>query len=155
MGDGEAESSNGDQPLSPAARLFHAPRINCYIVAIMGCKTRINPDVVKAGLERTLLKHPRFSSKLVIRKASISYIPFLLSWGSFSFTSLPNDHAAHAPYFFLHYLSNIYLFIYFCVYSKLTMIHLHIIKLFLLTVFYSIPSIHPWVLWVPPVLVMR
>ncbi|XP_062148270.1 wax ester synthase/diacylglycerol acyltransferase 5-like isoform X2 [Alnus glutinosa] len=64
MGDGEA--STGDHPLSPAARLFHAPRINCYILAIMGCKTRINPDVVKAGLEQTLLKHPRFSSKLVV-----------------------------------------------------------------------------------------
>ncbi|KAE8077680.1 hypothetical protein FH972_016220 [Carpinus fangiana] len=64
MGDGE--SSSGGQPLSPAARLFHAPRINCYIIAFMGCKTKINPDVVKAGLEQTLLKHPRFSSKLVV-----------------------------------------------------------------------------------------
>ncbi|KAF5196366.1 O-acyltransferase wsd1-like [Thalictrum thalictroides] len=28
----------------------------------MGCKTKINPQVVKAGLEETLIKHPRFSS---------------------------------------------------------------------------------------------
>ncbi|KAB1205029.1 O-acyltransferase WSD1 [Morella rubra] len=64
MGDGEAVSS--ERPLSPASRLFHSPRFNCYIIAIMGCKTSINPDVVKAGLEQTLLKHPRFSSKLVV-----------------------------------------------------------------------------------------
>jgi hypothetical protein len=95
MGDGEA--STGDHPLSQAARLFHAPRINCYILAIMGCKTRINPDVVKAGLEQTLLKHPRFSSKLVITKASPIFL-FFFPEGSFSFISLPNDHA---PCFFL------------------------------------------------------
>ncbi|XP_015878467.3 wax ester synthase/diacylglycerol acyltransferase 6-like isoform X2 [Ziziphus jujuba] len=55
----------GKQYLSPAARLFHSPRFNCYIISILGCKTNINPDVVKAGLKQTLLKHPRFSSKLV------------------------------------------------------------------------------------------
>ena len=77
MGDGEA--SSGGQPLSPAARLFHSPRINCYIIAIMGCKTKINPDVVKAGLEQTLLKHPRFSSKLVISKPYPPLIILFLS----------------------------------------------------------------------------
>ncbi|KAK4789713.1 hypothetical protein SAY86_017017 [Trapa natans] len=51
--------------LSPAARLFHSPKFNCCIVAIMGCKTSIDPDVVKAGLRETLLNHPRFSSKMV------------------------------------------------------------------------------------------
>ncbi|KAK3404010.1 hypothetical protein EUGRSUZ_K00371 [Eucalyptus grandis] len=60
-----AAGGGGAEKLSPAARLFHAPRFNCYILAIMGCKTRINPGVVKAGLEETLLKHPRFSSKMV------------------------------------------------------------------------------------------
>ncbi|KAG7973721.1 hypothetical protein I3843_06G010700 [Carya illinoinensis] len=66
MGDGKASSSNHEVALSPAARLFHAPRFNCYIIAIIGSKTPINPNVVKAGLEDTLLKHPRFSSKLVV-----------------------------------------------------------------------------------------
>ncbi|PIA35712.1 hypothetical protein AQUCO_03500223v1 [Aquilegia coerulea] len=51
-----------EQPLSPAALLFHEPNFNCYIIAIMGCKTKINPQIVKAGLEETLIKHPRFSS---------------------------------------------------------------------------------------------
>ncbi|KAF5442282.1 hypothetical protein F2P56_034956 [Juglans regia] len=59
-------SHHDEEPLSPAARFFHAPRFNVYIIAIMGCKTRINPDVVKAGLEQTLVKHPRFSSKMVV-----------------------------------------------------------------------------------------
>ncbi|KAI4319970.1 hypothetical protein MLD38_033500 [Melastoma candidum] len=68
-GDG-VDRGHGDVPsklerLSPAARLFHAPRFNCYIVAVMGCKTAIDPAVVKEGLKETLLKHPRFSSKLV------------------------------------------------------------------------------------------
>ncbi|ESR58079.1 diacylglycerol O-acyltransferase [Citrus sinensis] len=51
-----------EEPLSPAARLFHEPSFNLYIIAIMGCKTRICPQVVKANLVHTLLKHPRFYS---------------------------------------------------------------------------------------------
>ncbi|XP_010266526.1 PREDICTED: O-acyltransferase WSD1-like isoform X2 [Nelumbo nucifera] len=65
-GGGGTEMSYGEttdeQPLSPAARIFREPNFNCYIIAIMGCKTKIDPDVIKAGLETTLLKHPRFSS---------------------------------------------------------------------------------------------
>ncbi|XP_042984578.1 wax ester synthase/diacylglycerol acyltransferase 11-like isoform X2 [Carya illinoinensis] len=59
-------SHHDEEPLSPAARFFQAPRFNVYIIAIVGCKTRINTDVVKAGLEQTLVKHPRFSSKMVV-----------------------------------------------------------------------------------------
>lgn len=40
------------EPLSPAARLFHEPNFNVHIIAIMGCKTKIYPDVVKANLPR-------------------------------------------------------------------------------------------------------
>ncbi|KAK3198387.1 hypothetical protein Dsin_021802 [Dipteronia sinensis] len=54
------------EALSPAARLFHAPRFNCHIIAIIGCRTSINPSVIKQGLNLTLLNHPRFSSKLVM-----------------------------------------------------------------------------------------
>jgi hypothetical protein len=105
MGDGEA--SSGGQPLSPAARLFHAPRINCYIIAIMGCKTKINPDVVKAGLEQTLLKHPRFSSKLVISKPYPPlYYSFLLCRGSFSYFSLPSAHPS-LSFFFIGLFKNV------------------------------------------------
>ncbi|KAF6150958.1 hypothetical protein GIB67_026879 [Kingdonia uniflora] len=51
-----------EQPLSPAFLVFHEPQLNCYVVAIIGSKTRLNPDVIKAGLERTLLNHPHLSS---------------------------------------------------------------------------------------------
>ncbi|XP_021893046.1 O-acyltransferase WSD1-like [Carica papaya] len=60
--DVENEEEEEEEPLSPAARLFHEPNFNVHIIAIMGCKTVIYPDVVKANLLFTLLKHPRFSS---------------------------------------------------------------------------------------------
>ncbi|KAL5571423.1 hypothetical protein UlMin_021020 [Ulmus minor] len=53
-----------EEPLSPAGRLFHEPNFNIHVIAIMGCKTKIYPDVFKANLPHTLLKHPRFSSLL-------------------------------------------------------------------------------------------
>ena len=62
---GKVSREEEEQPLSPASRLFHSPRFNCYIIAILGCNTKFKPDVIKSGLEQTLLKHPRFSSKLV------------------------------------------------------------------------------------------
>nr|POE80538.1 o-acyltransferase wsd1 [Quercus suber] len=55
-----------EEPLSPSARLFHEPHFNVYIIAIMGCKTQIYPDIAKANLVHTLLKHPRFSSLQVV-----------------------------------------------------------------------------------------
>ncbi|KAI3800586.1 hypothetical protein L1987_28677 [Smallanthus sonchifolius] len=51
-----------EEPLSPAARLFHEPHFNVYIIAIMGSKNPINPRVVYGKLPQSLLKHPRFSS---------------------------------------------------------------------------------------------
>jgi hypothetical protein len=44
-GNGEEEIAQEEEPLSPAARLFHEPKLNVYIIAIMGCKTRIDPDI--------------------------------------------------------------------------------------------------------------
>ncbi|KAL5989357.1 hypothetical protein ACLOJK_010247 [Asimina triloba] len=55
-------TEDAGQPLSPGARLFHQPNFNCYILATVGCGKRIDVDVVKTGLEATLLRHPRFSS---------------------------------------------------------------------------------------------
>ncbi|CAK7324167.1 unnamed protein product [Dovyalis caffra] len=60
------ESTSSQEPLSPAGRLFHAPQFNCTIITAVGCKTSINPGVIKMGLEQTLIKHPRFSKKLLI-----------------------------------------------------------------------------------------
>ena len=58
-------ASGGGEQLSPASKLFHSPTFNCHVIAIIGCKTSINPQVIKEGLRQTLLKHPRFTSKLV------------------------------------------------------------------------------------------
>nr|XP_043626952.1 wax ester synthase/diacylglycerol acyltransferase 11-like [Erigeron canadensis] len=66
-----------DQLLSPMARLFHEPGSNVYIIAMMGCKTRINSDVVKQNLVHSLLRHPRFSSLQVVDEVSgsIKWVP--------------------------------------------------------------------------------
>jgi hypothetical protein len=50
------------QPLSPMARMFHEPDSNVYIIIIIGFQTKINPEVMRANVGNTLLKHPRFSS---------------------------------------------------------------------------------------------
>ncbi|KAK1403530.1 Diacylglycerol O-acyltransferase [Heracleum sosnowskyi] len=65
------------QPLSPVARLFHQPGSNVYIVAIMGSKIKLQPDVIKPILMHALLKHPRFSSLQVEDKRSgeLKWIP--------------------------------------------------------------------------------
>lgn len=55
-----------EEPVSPAGRFFNEPNFKLHIISIMGCKTRISPDVAKERLPNTLLKHPRFSSLLVI-----------------------------------------------------------------------------------------
>ncbi|KAL1197357.1 Wax ester synthase/diacylglycerol acyltransferase 6 [Cardamine amara subsp. amara] len=52
-------------PLSPAARVFHAPKFNCYVITVVGFKRKIEPHVIIDGLKHTLIRHPRFSSKLV------------------------------------------------------------------------------------------
>ncbi|KAL1819642.1 hypothetical protein DCAR_0415945 [Daucus carota subsp. sativus] len=65
------------QPLSPVARLFHEPGSNVYIVAIMGFRVKLHPDVVKPVLTHVFLKHPRFSSLQVEDKESgeLKWIP--------------------------------------------------------------------------------
>lgn len=88
--------ADGFQParLSPAARLFHAPKFNCCILAIMGCKTSIDPDVVKAGLRETLLRHPRFSSKMVPFYCSVQFtVRFSQKIHSFSFHRNEEDQS--------------------------------------------------------------
>ncbi|CAH2064724.1 unnamed protein product [Thlaspi arvense] len=59
------EEEEEEQPLSPAARVFHAPELNCYVITVIGIKKKIEPDVVIEGLKQSLIRHPRFSSKLV------------------------------------------------------------------------------------------
>ncbi|XP_030501890.2 wax ester synthase/diacylglycerol acyltransferase 5 isoform X1 [Cannabis sativa] len=65
-GGDEDWGSAEETKLSPAAQLFQSSKFNCYIVTIIGCKTTMDSQVIKAGLAQTLLKHPRLSSKLVV-----------------------------------------------------------------------------------------
>ncbi|KAK1257104.1 O-acyltransferase WSD1 [Acorus gramineus] len=57
------------EPLSPAARLFAQPNFNCHIIAVLGVGERLEVDAVKAGLQLTLLRHPRFSCLQVQSKS--------------------------------------------------------------------------------------
>ncbi|KAG0489370.1 hypothetical protein HPP92_008181 [Vanilla planifolia] len=50
------------EPLSPTARLFRQPQFNCHILVFLGFGKKIHTDAVKAALESTLVRHPRFSS---------------------------------------------------------------------------------------------
>ncbi|XP_074281673.1 wax ester synthase/diacylglycerol acyltransferase 11-like isoform X2 [Silene latifolia] len=62
----KAKSTEEDvEPLSPGAQLFLAPQFNCCIISLAGSKTKIDVEIVKEGIERTMIKHPRVSSKLV------------------------------------------------------------------------------------------
>ncbi|KAL0318007.1 UNVERIFIED_CONTAM: O-acyltransferase WSD1 [Sesamum angustifolium] len=58
--------SLNDEPASPTARLMQAPSFNLCIFALLGYSTKIDVNLFKKCLEQTLLKHPRFSSLLVV-----------------------------------------------------------------------------------------
>ncbi|OEL34475.1 O-acyltransferase WSD1 [Dichanthelium oligosanthes] len=49
-------------PMSPAGRLFRETHFNCYIVAVIGLGAPVDIAAARAGLEATLVRHPRFSS---------------------------------------------------------------------------------------------
>ncbi|RWW41236.1 hypothetical protein BHE74_00053291 [Ensete ventricosum] len=51
-----------EEPVSPLTRLFHQPCLDCYTLGIMGVGKPLDVDVVKSGLEATLVRHPCFSS---------------------------------------------------------------------------------------------
>lgn len=61
-----------DQPLSPMARLFHNSRFNVHAIAFMASKTRISPQPIKDKLVHTLLKHPRFTSLMVVDEENLA-----------------------------------------------------------------------------------
>lgn len=59
-------SGTEDLPLTPGAMLFHQPHLNCYIISVLGSGTKVNIDLIKQGVEETLLRHPRFRSVQVL-----------------------------------------------------------------------------------------
>ncbi|KAK8949584.1 O-acyltransferase WSD1 [Platanthera zijinensis] len=57
-----AAGTEKGEPLSPAARLFRQPELSCCIITIFGLGKIVTADELKACIEATLLRHPRFSS---------------------------------------------------------------------------------------------
>lgn len=51
-----------EEPVSPTGRLFREPRFSCYIVSVFGLGAPVDLAAVRAGLEATLARHPRFCS---------------------------------------------------------------------------------------------
>ncbi|XP_044982984.1 wax ester synthase/diacylglycerol acyltransferase 11-like [Hordeum vulgare subsp. vulgare] len=52
----------GAEPVSPAGRLFREAHFNCYIVALLGLAAPVDVAAARAGLQATLVRHPRFCS---------------------------------------------------------------------------------------------
>ncbi|THU72692.1 hypothetical protein C4D60_Mb04t14860 [Musa balbisiana] len=69
VGRARAVDEEEEEPLSPAAQLFHQPGFDCCIVAIMGLGKPADVDVIRSGLEATLVRHPRFSSVPVLEES--------------------------------------------------------------------------------------
>nr|VDD12304.1 unnamed protein product [Brassica oleracea] len=68
------------EPLSPMARVFQSPGNDCCVITMIGCKTKINADVIRSGLKENVSKHPRFSSKLLLYYSHTSCSQDGLSW---------------------------------------------------------------------------
>lgn len=58
----EGDLEAAGEPMSPAGRLFREKHFNCYIVAVIGLGAAVDVAAARAGLEATLVRHPRFSS---------------------------------------------------------------------------------------------
>jgi hypothetical protein len=58
----EGSDVEASEPMSPAGRLFRERHFNCYIVAIIGLGAAVDVAAARAGLEATLVRHPRFCS---------------------------------------------------------------------------------------------
>uniref|UniRef100_A0A452ZUS0 diacylglycerol O-acyltransferase n=1 Tax=Aegilops tauschii subsp. strangulata TaxID=200361 RepID=A0A452ZUS0_AEGTS len=61
-GERDVERAAGSAPVSPAGRLFREAHFNCYIVALLGLGAPVDVAAARAGLEATLVRHPRFCS---------------------------------------------------------------------------------------------
>ncbi|KAM3326532.1 wax ester synthase/diacylglycerol acyltransferase 11 [Capsicum chacoense] len=61
-----------DEPLSPMARLFHDTRFDVHVITLMAGKTQISLQPMKEKLVHTLLKHPRFTSLMVVDEENLT-----------------------------------------------------------------------------------
>lgn len=67
-------TQDAEEPLTPTARLFQ----DMYIVTEIGLAKPIDLDAFRAGLDATLLRHPRFCSirvRVAAHDISTSYSP--------------------------------------------------------------------------------
>ncbi|KAF2530305.1 hypothetical protein F2Q70_00045795 [Brassica cretica] len=60
--------TEGEEPVSPFAKLFSLPGLNVFNIVTFGSKTEVDPSTIVEGLKNTLINHPRFSS-ILVRKA--------------------------------------------------------------------------------------
>ncbi|MED6221601.1 hypothetical protein PIB30_056354 [Stylosanthes scabra] len=102
-------SSGGrGEPLSPGSRLFHSPNFNCHVIAVLGFKTTINPQLFKEGFRQTVLKHPRFTSKLVNNGSRTEWISSTIDLDSHIIVPEINSSEIEFPDTFVkNYISNL------------------------------------------------
>ncbi|KAL6541509.1 hypothetical protein OROGR_010995 [Orobanche gracilis] len=62
----EKKEEEEEEPASPGARLMQAPSFNLCILAVMGYTTTIDLNLFKEEIGRTLARHPRFCSLLIV-----------------------------------------------------------------------------------------
>lgn len=76
---------------------------------MIGFKTKINPNFVKAGLEQTLLKHPLFSSKIVDGKEgrNMKWTPTTVKLENHVFVPNLDPNIDHPDQFVEDYVSNL------------------------------------------------
>jgi hypothetical protein len=56
------DAEEAGEPMSPAGRLFRERHFNCYIVAVVGLGKAVDVAAARAGMQTTLVRHPRFCS---------------------------------------------------------------------------------------------
>ncbi|KAL9256305.1 Wax ester synthase/diacylglycerol acyltransferase 11-like protein [Drosera capensis] len=60
------ETTEADEPLSPCGRVYHTASLNTCILVIFGFATSLDVGFLKERMEKTLIRHPRLRSKLVL-----------------------------------------------------------------------------------------
>ncbi|KAL5227019.1 hypothetical protein ABZP36_015284 [Zizania latifolia] len=69
------EEEELEEPVSPAGRLFREPQFSCHIVCAFGLAAPIDMPALRAGVEATLARHPRFCSIQVLDEEDKSAKP--------------------------------------------------------------------------------
>eukprot|EP01018_Ginkgo_biloba_P037510 Gb_24731 [translate_table: standard] len=62
-----------EEPVTPGGRFFLQPEMDTIIHCIIGSKFDVDVDAIKAQLEATFLRHPRFSSVAVRDKNGVEH----------------------------------------------------------------------------------